>query len=319
MDQQNLPLVSVITPTYNQSSFLRDTIESVLSQDYPLIEYLVLNDGSTDNTEDILREYNGRLYWETQSNIGQTATINKGWRRSTGQILTWLNSDDTYLPGAIKSGVEYLLSHPETGIVFADSIFTDSDGTFLERTRPLPAFDYSEFVAGCENPISQPSSFIRRSVIENAGELDSAYYYFMDWDFWLRAGLHSKIDYVPEIWSTYRLHAESKTVAQAKKAAPELEYMYRKYYSRPDLPSQILKIKKKAMMNMYFTSGGYYLKGDDRISAAKMARKAIAVSSSGLLSPKAIHKFLYCSFGESGWYKSLRQVRRKESLLSQYP
>ncbi len=309
----NLPKVSVITPAYNQGIFLRDTIESVLSQDYPNIELMVLNDGSTDNTEAILKEYTGRIRWETQQNMGQTATISKGWRNTSGEIITWLNSDDTYLPGAVKAGVEYLLAHPETGIVFGDSIFTEADGTPLERTRPLPPFDYTRFVTGCENPISQPSSFIRRSAMEKAGELDPTYYYFMDWDFWLRAGLFCKIDYIPELWSTYRLHAESKTVAQSKKAAPELAYMYNKYFSRTDLPPAILAGKKKAMMNMYFTSGGYFLQGDDKRSAAKMARKAFAVNPAGIFSPRALHKFFYCSFGNSFLYRRFRGLFGKTS------
>jgi glycosyltransferase involved in cell wall biosynthesis len=305
---KNLPLVTVITPAYNQGMFLRDTIESVLSQDYPNIELLVLNDGSTDNTEEILKEYTGRIKWETQPNMGQTPTINKGWKQTTGEIITWLNSDDTYLPGAVKSGVDYLLLHPETGIVFADSVFTEADGTHLEKTRPVPPFKYVDFVTNCENPISQPSSFIRRSVMEKAGELDPKYYYFMDWDFWLRAGLYCKIDHVEEVWSTYRLHAESKTVSQSKKAAPELHYMYDKFFSRTDLPAEIIAIKKKAMMNMYFTSGSYFLQGEDKNSAAKMGRKAISQNPASIFSGKALHKLFYCTFGGSGLYKGLKKI-----------
>jgi len=312
MNEDKLPLVTVITPAYNQGIFLRDTIESVLSQDYPNIELVVLNDGSTDETEQILQEYTGRIKWETQKNMGQTPTINKGWAQTNGEIITWLNSDDTYLPGAVKAGVDYLLAHPETGIVFADSMFTEADGTYLERTRPLPAFDYTKFVENCENPISQPSSFIRRTVIEKAGELDATFYYFMDWDFWLRAGLYCKIDYIPELWSTYRLHAESKTVAQSKKAAPELTYMYNKYFSRKDLPATIIAVKKKAMMNMYFTSGGYYLQGDDKASAANMARKAYAQYPAGIFSGKGLHKYLFCRFGGSDLYKTLKKIAGKK-------
>lgn len=308
MNENQLPLVTVITPAYNQGQFLRDTIESVLSQDYPNIELFVINDGSTDNTEEILKGYNGRIRWETQKNMGQTPTINKGWRQTKGEIITWLNSDDTYLPGAVKAGVEYLSAHPETSIVFADSIFTEADGTPLERTRQVPPFNYKDFVTGCENPISQPSSFIRREVIEKAGELDPKFYYFMDWDFWLRAGLYFKIDHVDAVWSTYRLHAESKTVAQSKKAAPELEYMYTKFFSRKDLSGEIKALEKKAMMNMYFTSGSYFLKGDDKISAAKMARKAFSTYPAGIFSLNGLHKFLYCSYGNSPIYERAKQL-----------
>ncbi|MBI5370445.1 MAG: glycosyltransferase [Sphingobacteriales bacterium] len=308
MSGTSLPLVTVITPAYNQGEFLRDTIESVLSQNYPHIELYVLNDGSTDNTEAILKEYTGRIRWETQTNMGQTATINKGWRNTKGSIITWLNSDDTYLPGAVKAGVDYLLAHPETGIVFADSVFTDAAGNHLNRTRPVPPFDYLQFVTGCENPISQPSSFIRREVMEKAGELDPSFYYFMDWDFWLRAGLCTKIDHTDGVWSTYRLHAESKTVSQSKKAAPELIYMYGKYFSMGNIPAGIRKLEKKARMNMYFTCGSYYLTGEDFASAAKMARKALGVYPAGIFSRKALHKFLYCTFGERPLYKAIKKI-----------
>src|SRR5436190_23075123 len=121
------PIVSVITPTYNQAAFLRDTIESVLSQDYPAIEYQIIDDGSTDETPRILKEYEGRAWIERHENRGQTPTINKGWERATGEILTWLNSDDTFLPGAVTTAVEYLKTHPDVGIVFADTSFTNPD------------------------------------------------------------------------------------------------------------------------------------------------------------------------------------------------
>lgn len=307
MNNRELPLVTVITPAYNQAIFLRDTIESVLSQDYPNIELFVLNDGSTDDTEKILQEYTGRIRWETHTNMGQTPTINKGWSLTNGEIITWLNSDDTYLPGAVKAGVEYLMQHPETAMVFADSLFTEADGTPLERTRPVPPFNYKNFVAGCENPVSQPSSFIRRQVIDKVGMLDPKYYYFMDWDFWLRAGLHFKIDYIPELWSTYRLHAESKTVAQAKKSAPELEYMYTKFFSQ-ELPEDIKALQPTAMMNMFFTTGSYYLKGEDTTMAAQSARKAIQQNPKWIFSSQAIHKYLYCCYSHTAWYRGLKKI-----------
>lgn len=294
MQNEKLPWVTVITPAYNQGIFLRDTIESVLSQDYPNIEYFVLDDGSTDDTAKILNEYNGRIRWETHVNMGQTATINKGWRLTKGKIIAWLNSDDTYLPGAVRSGVEYLMKHPETGIVFSDSLMTKADGTPIERTKSPGQYNYRDLLVNCNNAIAQPSSFIRREVIEKWGELDPKFYYFMDWDLWLRAGLSFQIDYTPELWSTYRLHAESKTVAQSLKAAPELEYMYRKFFTREDLPDWVKKVKKKSMMNMCFTTAGYYLNGGDRRSAAKMAKSAFKENPGGVFSFRNLHKFLYC-------------------------
>jgi glycosyltransferase involved in cell wall biosynthesis len=300
------PLVTVVTPTYNQAAFLPDTIESVLSQDYPSIEYQIIDDGSTDETPAILQQYANRAMIERHENRGQTPTINKGWERAKGEILTWLNSDDTFLPGAVSKGVAYLEEHPEVGIVFGDTLFTEHDGKPIERSKRLPPFDYLSFVLRCENPIPQPSAFIRRSVINDIGILDPYYYYFMDWDFWLRAGLNHRISYFPELLSTYRLHAESKTVSQANKAAPELQYMYRKFFARDDLPERIRSLEKEAVVNMLFTSAGYYLEGGNRKAAVNMALKAVRRSPFSFYRPSALHKFFYCLFGGSSLYQRSR-------------
>ena len=298
----------MVTPTYNQAAFLRETIESVLSQDYPSIEYQVIDDGSTDATPAILEEYAGRAWIERHENRGQTPTINKGWERAKGDILTWLNSDDTFLPGAVSTAVEYLQKNPGVGIIFGDALFTTEDGTPIERSRKLPAFDYEQFVRQCENPIAQPSAFIRRSVVEDAGVLDPVFYYFMDWDFWLRAGLKCRISYFPELLSTYRLHAESKSVSQTVKAAPELEYMYRKFFSREDLPENIRSLEKEAMVNMLFTTGGYYLRGGDRKAAAGIALRALRQSPELFYRPSFVHKLFYCLYGGSAVYQRSREA-----------
>src|SRR5262249_43721007 len=136
------PLVSVVTPTYNQAAFLRDTIESVLGQDYPAIEYQIIDDGSTDETRAILNEYAGRIWVESHPNRGQTPTINKGWERAKGDIVTWLNSDDTFLPGAVMTAVNYLEQHPDVGIIFGDTLFTNPDGSPIERSANRSGFSY---------------------------------------------------------------------------------------------------------------------------------------------------------------------------------
>ena len=307
----DLPTVTVVTPAYNQADFLRDTIESVLAQDYPNIEYVVLDDGSTDDTPKILAEYGNRFVWESQKNMGQTPTINKGWAMTFGEVITWLNSDDTfYDPTSVRTGVEYLLDHPDVGIVFGDSMFTEADGTEIEPTRPVKNFTYQKMVLTCENSISQPSAFIRREIVGKVGDLDPKFYYFMDWDFWLRAGIYYGIEHIDAILSTYRLHADSKTVAQAKKAAPELDYMYSKYFAREDIPPSIRAMEKEAMMNMCFTSGGYYLKGGDEQTAAKMAAKAFEYNPKGKYRIPSLRKYFYCRFGNSSIYRKSRELIR---------
>lgn len=305
---EELPLVSIITPTYNQSDFLRETIESVITQDYPRVEYLVIDDGSTDATPRVLAEYDGRVRSYSRENRGQTPTINEGWQQLTGDIFTWLNSDDLLLPGALSTAVNYLREHPEVDIVFGDTMMTAADGTHIGRSQPRGRFDYREFVIKCENPIAQPSAFIRRRVVDDVGPLDPHFYYFMDWDFWLRAGVRHKIEYTPELLSTYRLHPDSKTVAQAAKAAPELKYLYDKFFAREDLPDWMRAVERRAKANMLFTSGGYYLEGGQPAQAARVAREAIRNYPAALFNPEMLHKFIYCTFAGSSVYKGSRSA-----------
>ena len=314
-DNKKLPKVTVITSSYNQALFIEETIESVLNQDYPNIEYLIFDDNSTDGTQDILARYGDKIRWEILSEkTPQTPTINKGWKMTDGEIITWLNSDDTFYPDSVSKAVAYLESHPETGIVFGDSMFTEEDGTEIELSIPAPNFNFRDYVVNCINLITQPSAFIRRDVIKKIGYLDESYDYIMDWDFWLRAGLHFKIDYIPEVLSTYRLHSESKSVSQAAKIAPELEIAYRRLFSNQDLSDEIKKTESEAMMNMYFTTGSYYLTGNDKENASKMADRALRYNPGGVLNPKNIHKYLYCKFADRNLYQKFSKLLKQKRV-----
>src|SRR5258707_531732 len=133
----NTATVSGVMAAINQGDLLCGTIQRVLSQDYSNIEYPALADGSTSGKTQTLAEYGDRFVWESQKNMGQTPTINKGWAMTSGEIITWLNSDDTfYDPTSVRTGVEYLLDHPNVGVVFGDSMFTEADGTEIEPSRP---------------------------------------------------------------------------------------------------------------------------------------------------------------------------------------
>jgi len=135
------PLISIVTPSFNQAPFLRRTIESVLTQDYPHIEYILVDGGSTDGSQAIIEEYAGRVaHWESLPDQGQTDAINKGFARATGKYLAWLNSDDVYQPGAIAEAVDYLEAHPDVGMVYGDCTFINADkgfhGLFYFEHRP---------------------------------------------------------------------------------------------------------------------------------------------------------------------------------------
>lgn len=136
----NSPLISIITPSYNQGRYIEETILSVLNQDYPRVEYLVMDGDSTDNTREILAKYGTRLTWSSERDGGQADAINTGFRAATGDIFGWINSDDTYLPGALSKIVRYFQTHPDIDLVYGEGHLVDADGVILDR-YPTEPFD----------------------------------------------------------------------------------------------------------------------------------------------------------------------------------
>jgi glycosyltransferase involved in cell wall biosynthesis len=210
INDPSLPLITVVTPSYNQGRFIRETIGSVLTQDYPNIEYWVIDGGSTDATLSIVREYEGdrRFHWLSEPDRGQADAVNKGWRRAQGEFLGWLNSDDSYLPGALKAQALALIAHPEVGVVYGDAIFTDQHGHHLQRYHTRP-FDRRRFLH--LSAIPQPSALIRRCLVMRHGGLDTQLHYALDYELFLRLMWETIFLYTGTLVATYRLHDTSKT------------------------------------------------------------------------------------------------------------
>lgn len=204
------PLVSIITPSYNQGKFIEETIQSVLTQDYPYIEYIVVDGGSTDNTLEILKKYRDRLKWISEPDRGQSDALNKGFAMAQGDILAWLNSDDTYLPGAISKIVNYIREHPSANLVYGRTLLIDETGKVVGVAETGPA-DYEKLAV--LNLICQPSTFFRKEAWDEAGGVNPQLRYTMDHDLWIRMAKKTSLDYIEEFLSTYRLHGESKTMS----------------------------------------------------------------------------------------------------------
>lgn len=222
---QALPLVSVITPSFNQVRYLEATLRSVLEQDYPRIEYIVIDAGSTDGSLEVLDRYRDRLArCVSEPDAGQAAGINKGLRLATGEIVAWLNSDDIYLSGAIRQAVEALEAEPGLGMVYADGIMVDSEQVLLDRHRyrTLSLVDLLSFEV-----ILQPTVFMRRKVLERAGYLDDAYQLILDHELWVRMAAAAPIRHVDATWALERTHQEAKTIARASGFVDEAERMLR--------------------------------------------------------------------------------------------
>ena len=205
------PLVTIVTPSLNMARFLPETIETVLSQDYGSIEYLVVDGGSTDGTLDILGHYErlGRLRYLVGKDKGPSDAADRGFREAGGEIFAWLNADDNYLPGAVRTGVEYLLSHPEVDVVYGEGYWIDEEGNRIGRYPTLP-FDPKVLERDCF--ICQPAAFIRASAYRRCG-LDPDINQSFDYDLWIRMAKRGfRFAAVPEYLANSRLHRGSKTI-----------------------------------------------------------------------------------------------------------
>ncbi len=217
-----LPTVSIITPSFNQARYLESTIQSVLTQDYPRIEYLIVDGGSTDGSVDIIKKYADRLaWWVSEKDKGQTDAINKGFAHATGQILAWLNSDDTYEPGTVGKAVKYLIEHPEVGMVYADCNFTNEDGNVIGKFGAAQT-DYRRLREGYVH-IPQQTMFFRAELWQQVGPLDPSFYFAMDYDLWTRIAAKSEIKYLAgQTWANFRMHSSGKSVAADDRCWPEM-------------------------------------------------------------------------------------------------
>ena len=207
-----MSLVSIVTPSFNQSAFLERTILSVLEQDHTELEYLIADGGSTDGSLDIINKYAGRLaWWTSEKDEGQAQAINKGFAHAHGEIIAWLNSDDTYLPGAVRSAVKIFEKHPQTNLLYGDMLAVDE----LDRTINIMKYRQLSLVdLLCFQIIGQPAVFMRRSAFEKAGRLDNNLHYLLDHQLWIRIAEQGQILHVNETWAAARYHAGAKNLAQ---------------------------------------------------------------------------------------------------------
>lgn len=215
----DVPLVSIVTPSFNQAPFLEATIRSVLAQDYPRVEYTVIDGGSEDGSLAILERYSTRLAsWVSEPDRGQSDAINKGLRQAGGEIVAWLNSDDLYMPGTICAAVEALTHHPEAGMVYADGLLIDREGRLLDRHK---YGRYSLLDLLCFEVLLQPTVFMRRSVLEAVGYLSDEYDLILDHELWVRIASSYPIVHVQGFWAAERTYPEAKTIASAAAFADE--------------------------------------------------------------------------------------------------
>lgn len=241
----NYPLVTVITPTYNRASLLRETINSVLNQDYPNIEYIVLNDGSTDNTLEVTQKFRDKIIFESHKNIGEVKTVNKGFSMAHGDIIGVVNSDDPLLPGAISEIVKFMTLNYEIIVVYPDWLKIDENGRAIEKVI-TPNYSY-EYMLRAHDNITGPGTFFRKGILHKLKGRDFRFKYVSDYDFWLRAGLIGEFARIPKILATSRVHPGQATLKN-KGIAMAMEHIevLNKIFSLPDLPIKAKEVKTEA-------------------------------------------------------------------------
>jgi glycosyltransferase involved in cell wall biosynthesis len=269
------PLVSIVTPSYNQAAFLEETLRSVLEQDYPRIEYLAVDDGSTDSSLEIVERYADRLAWWTrQENAGQVAALNRGFERSTGEVMGYLNSDDTLLPGAVSRMVEELERDPELWLVYGDALYTDEAS---RQTGYLPSreFDVVRMVRAADNHVVQPSTLWRREAWERYGPLNEDGWYFFDFEFFLRFP-PERVRRLPEPLSTYRIHSEAKsTGASAARLARDHARLAETFFASERLPEAARGVAREGQSSAYLLGSEFAYDGLDLARARRYALRGL--------------------------------------------
>ena len=232
-----MTLVSIVTPSFNQAHYLQQTITSVLDQDQTDLELLVVDGGSTDGSLDVIRANANRLaWWVSEPDAGQADAINKGLAHAHGEIVAWLNSDDYYLPGAVRSAVRILEANPEAVAVYGDTWAVDAGGNVINRLR-YPSVSLVSLL--CFQIIGQPAVFMRRHFLDAVGGLDTRFHLLLDHQLWIKLAARGRFIHADETWAAARFHPAAKNVAQAglfgREAFEILDWALARSGSRPRL------------------------------------------------------------------------------------
>lgn len=254
MSTNQLPIISIVTPSFNQGQYLEETILSVLNQDYPALEFFIIDGGSTDGSVEIIKKYAHRLtYWESKPDRGQSHAINKGFRMASGEIVAWLNSDDLLAPGALKVVAQAWQQNPGVGLITGQTEIIDQAG------KPTGNIFGSEpnvinSLLSSENPVSQPSTFFSTSALKEVGFLDETLHMSMDWDLWLRIGARFPMLFITKILSKSRTWEMTKTRTQLVRSGPEHIRIVKNFFKQnPDFLTSIQK--RQALGSGYLRKG----------------------------------------------------------------
>lgn len=253
------PLVSIVTPSFNQAKYLEKTITSVINQDYPSLQYLVVDGNSSDGSQTIIKKFEARIdWWVSEADKGQAEAINKGLSRAKGKIVAWLNSDDYYLPGAVQKAVAAFNENPQVAFLYGDVLALNAEGAAINhmRYRPMTLADLMMF-----NIIGQSSVFINRSLLEQVGFLDITYQFLLDHQLWLRLAQKGPVLYLPELLSAAHFHPQSKNVARAGEFGQEAYRIVEWMRINPSMKEVFKQNRNKILAGAHRINARYLLDG----------------------------------------------------------
>ncbi|MCF8077809.1 MAG: glycosyltransferase [Desulfobacterales bacterium] len=307
------PLVSIVIPVYNGEDYISSAIESILQQDYPNLEIIVLDDGSNDNTQILLRQYDDRIYWESHRNMGQANTLNKGWAMAKGEFLSYLSADDLLMPKAVSTSVHCLQEHPEAVMAYCDFNLIDPESNIIRKVRP-PDFDYRDMLVNIVCPPG-PGVFFRKNAFELAGGWNSGFRQMPDYEYWLRLGLIGAFFHIPEVLASFRMHDQSQSFGRGdpQKSDEPIRIIAEYFREQEDVPESILASQAEAMANAHLVSSQlHWRSGRHRQSVSRMI-EAIRIFPRVVLKKK-IYKLILNALFHRFAHRLLWKVRRSSHL-----
>jgi glycosyltransferase involved in cell wall biosynthesis len=289
-------LVTIVTPSFNQGAFIEDTLLSVLAQDYPSTEYIVVDGGSTDESVAIIEKYAHRLaWWVSEPDSGQAEAINKGIKRANGEIIAWLNSDDLLLPGAVQQAVQALSKDPALGLVYGEALTIDDGGNLIGKLE-FGDWDLTDLMSF--RIICQPAVFMRRDSFLRAGGLDPDYHFMLDHHLWIRIARDAPIQHAPSLWAAARYHEAAKNVASAIGFGQETMRLMEWMNNQPEFALATRKNQRRIRGGAYRLNARYLLEGEQYDAALRAYGRALLDRPAYAL--QHWRRILYALLGSSG-------------------